>query len=246
MPAPTTSGPPPATDLSDAEFDRLADALADAPAPTEPLDAVSLDGYLCGVLVQPRLLALAEWLPWALDAEGRDTDPAWRASVEPLVLRRHAALNRAMVEDGAFAPLLLGFDAEHPPAVSEYEPLAVLPPVSQVLAPWVAGFAQAEARFGGLQALDDDEVRAALARVWQHLPPAEPGSAPMPAVVGGDPMAGLEAAVDAVVDTVVELSDRTHDARYHVETVRRADPKVGRNDPCPCGSGRKFKRCHGS
>lgn len=28
-------------------------------------------------------------------------------------------------------------------------------------------------------------------------------------------------------------------------SVRRASPKVGRNDPCPCGSGRKFKRCHG-
>ena len=25
----------------------------------------------------------------------------------------------------------------------------------------------------------------------------------------------------------------------------RVDPKVGRNDPCPCGSGKKFKRCHG-
>ena len=25
----------------------------------------------------------------------------------------------------------------------------------------------------------------------------------------------------------------------------RRDPKIGRNDPCPCGSGRKFKRCHG-
>jgi preprotein translocase subunit SecA len=23
-------------------------------------------------------------------------------------------------------------------------------------------------------------------------------------------------------------------------------PKVGRNDPCPCGSGKKFKKCHGS
>ena len=23
-------------------------------------------------------------------------------------------------------------------------------------------------------------------------------------------------------------------------------PKVGRNDPCPCGSGRKFKKCHGA
>ena len=30
-----------------------------------------------------------------------------------------------------------------------------------------------------------------------------------------------------------------------VETVRRDSPKVGRNDPCPCGSGRKFKKCCG-
>jgi SEC-C motif domain protein len=26
----------------------------------------------------------------------------------------------------------------------------------------------------------------------------------------------------------------------------RAEPKAGRNDPCPCGSGKKFKRCHGA
>ena len=30
-----------------------------------------------------------------------------------------------------------------------------------------------------------------------------------------------------------------------VETFRREAPKVGRNDPCPCGSGRKFKKCCG-
>ncbi len=29
-------------------------------------------------------------------------------------------------------------------------------------------------------------------------------------------------------------------------TVRRTQPKVGRNDPCPCGSGKKYKRCHGA
>ena len=29
------------------------------------------------------------------------------------------------------------------------------------------------------------------------------------------------------------------------ETVVREGPKVGRNDPCPCGSGKKFKKCHG-
>lgn len=28
-------------------------------------------------------------------------------------------------------------------------------------------------------------------------------------------------------------------------TVRRTIPKVGRNDPCPCGSGKKYKQCHG-
>ena len=30
-----------------------------------------------------------------------------------------------------------------------------------------------------------------------------------------------------------------------VETVRRTEKKVGRNDPCPCGSGKKYKHCHG-
>ena len=26
----------------------------------------------------------------------------------------------------------------------------------------------------------------------------------------------------------------------------RQEPKVGRNDPCPCGSGKKYKKCHGA
>jgi len=30
------------------------------------------------------------------------------------------------------------------------------------------------------------------------------------------------------------------------ETVVRSQPKVGRNDPCPCGSGKKYKKCHGA
>jgi preprotein translocase subunit SecA len=29
-------------------------------------------------------------------------------------------------------------------------------------------------------------------------------------------------------------------------TVVREAPKVGRNDPCPCGSGQKYKKCHGA
>jgi preprotein translocase subunit SecA len=37
--------------------------------------------------------------------------------------------------------------------------------------------------------------------------------------------------------------DCDHGARR--EPVR-SGPKVGRNEPCPCGSGKKFKRCHGA
>jgi preprotein translocase subunit SecA len=31
-----------------------------------------------------------------------------------------------------------------------------------------------------------------------------------------------------------------------IETVRREEPKIGRNDPCWCGSGKKYKKCHGA
>jgi preprotein translocase subunit SecA len=34
-------------------------------------------------------------------------------------------------------------------------------------------------------------------------------------------------------------------AQEHPGTLRNAAPKVGRNDPCPCGSGKKYKQCHG-
>jgi preprotein translocase subunit SecA len=35
------------------------------------------------------------------------------------------------------------------------------------------------------------------------------------------------------------------DGEARAEPVRRDRPKVGRNDPCPCGSGKKYKKCHG-
>jgi len=38
---------------------------------------------------------------------------------------------------------------------------------------------------------------------------------------------------------------KAQNVEQKVETIRREAPKVGRNDPCPCGSGKKFKQCHG-
>jgi SEC-C motif-containing protein len=48
-------------------------------------------------------------------------------------------------------------------------------------------------------------------------------------------------------------SFKKHDGRWYfvdgVEVkgppIKRTEPRVGRNDPCPCGSGKKYKKCHG-
>jgi preprotein translocase subunit SecA len=41
------------------------------------------------------------------------------------------------------------------------------------------------------------------------------------------------------------LSPATSNESMGGQTIVNAMPKVGRNDPCPCGSGKKFKQCHG-
>ncbi len=43
--------------------------------------------------------------------------------------------------------------------------------------------------------------------------------------------------------------DDDHGHAHHhapAEPYRREAPKLGRNDPCFCGSGRKYKKCHGT
>ena len=68
----------------------------------------------------------------------------------------------------------------------------------------------------------------------------------------------LHAAWDALCAThrtVIWLGDRRQRLRevgpeilrrWRERNARRVAPAVGRNDPCPCGSGRKFKKCHGA
>ncbi len=48
-----------------------------------------------------------------------------------------------------------------------------------------------------------------------------------------------------VKDAVNDPAHRVHLLLQegHMGTIRRDQPRTGRNDPCPCGSSRKFKRC---
>ncbi len=53
-------------------------------------------------------------------------------------------------------------------------------------------------------------------------------------------------AADSMDDSVMAMYSYWLDKRISHPPIRRDGPKVGRNDPCPCGSGRKYKSCHGS
>ena len=258
MPVSTPFPPPPkltaSQDLTDEEFAELDDLLTATPEPLSPCDAVMLDGFLCCVLVQPLMLEPETWMPHIFDFDGEllpdDVDRVWLTRTKALILRRYHALNHAMVEDGWFNPLILEFDEEHPrvmPPEGESDPLAGLSDISQALMPWVAGFHHASTCFPDLEEMIDDSVTLALARLYRHLPPETDEDRALIATLDIEhPLADLEATIEDLVVTVADLSDLTRESRYRVETFIREVPKVGRNEACPCGSGKKFKSCHGA
>jgi uncharacterized protein len=113
--------------------------------------------------------------------------------------------------------------------------------------PWVAGFQHATLCFPDLAEMPDDAVMAALARLYRHLPAETDEEREVVATLDRErPLPTLDDAIEDLVVTVADLCDLTQDLRYKVDTVRRDTPKVGRNEPCPCGSGKKFKLCHGA
>ncbi len=70
----------------------------------------------------------------------------------------------------------------------------------------------------------------------EHSPTAPTASGPVPGRHPAHAMAGGEAASNG---------DGEGDVKLELAPVRREMPKVGRNEPCPCGSGKKYKNCCG-
>ncbi|MSU54088.1 MAG: preprotein translocase subunit SecA, partial [Opitutaceae bacterium] len=82
-----------------------------------------------------------------------------------------------------------------------------------------------------------ENMLSLLSRTARAVGPTDAPAAPRlqtnTTVTGG----GTAAAPEAAPEPEVQLPKIT---------IRRDAPKVGRNDPCPCGSGKKFKNCHGA
>ena len=58
-------------------------------------------------------------------------------------------------------------------------------------------------------------------------------------------MSDIKAEHESVIDNNQRHDEGEQEEAPKVQQVRREGPKVKRNDPCPCGSGKKYKQCHG-
>ena len=55
----------------------------------------------------------------------------------------------------------------------------------------------------------------------------------------------MEAEMKMVHADSAQLTSGNEEPEKDENTFVRQDKKVGRNEPCPCGSGKKYKQCHG-
>jgi uncharacterized protein len=187
---------PPALDDTDiAALQALLDAV---PADFEALDLCALDGFLCGVLLQPAAVAPARWLPYVADVDGRALPAGVDAGpLHALVLRRHAELAQAIAARDWFDPWVFQLEDETTPA--------------QTVLPWVAGFAAALDLFPALAELGDAALVEPLALMYRHFEPGDlDDAAAMQALIDTlEPPADTAEAVQDIVRSLMLIADVT-------------------------------------
>ena len=185
--------------LSERELGQLQDLLDAVPAPLEPLDLPALDGYLCGVLVQPGRIAPARSLAHVADADARPMPPGHDAApLLALVKRRHAELEAAIGQRRWFDPWVFEVDAaEHPD------------PVRAAVFPWVAGVAAAFELFPGTMQLPPEATLEPLALLYQHVDAddLEDADELLAEIDSLEPPADLTEAVEQLVRAILLLAD---------------------------------------
>ena len=227
--------------LRDADLDRLAAFLASEASPDGAMNLAQLEGFLTAIVIGPNVVPPSAWLPWLWDAENGEDAPTFESMAQAqevlgLVMGFMNRIAEAFAHDpAAFRPLFLR-DARW--AADD----------------WCEGFLQATQTF-------DAE---AWARLWaadavQHPPGADHAGWVTPFIRLGDDegravtqkLGDAQRWIDALVPTLAALHGhwlaerRPALASAPRGPQRREAPKVGRNDPCPCGSGQKFKKCCG-
>ncbi len=186
--------------FSERDIDRLQALLDAVPAPFEPLDVVSLDGYLCGVLVQPEQVPTARWLAHVSDGDGRPLPRGYDAApLHTLVRRRHAELDAAITHRRWFDPWVF----ESLDGATEDDA------IREAVLPWVAGIAAAFELFPGVMRLPPEQTLEPLALLYRHLDPddLEDADELLAEIDTLEPAVDLADAVEGLVRATLLLAD---------------------------------------
>ena len=232
--------------LADEQLDRL-ETLLDDPALSEAMRLDEIQGYLCAALSGPQAIPEDDWLADVLGSEEALESEAGREAAS--LLRAFAVALEAELVAGEPPVLLLYPKNDDEDSPSDYLPWcqAYLAGVDAAEEDWFEALGEEDAE-------DDEEIRDEITYLDERLFPfmVLTGEAESAAREHGEEWPEDEELDQVNNECEEDLPQAVTDiyrfwlAKRGNQTIRRDEPKVGRNDPCPCGSGKKYTLCCGA
>ena len=229
--------------LTEAQFQRL-EELLDEPVLDQAMRLDEAQGYLCAALSGPQPVSETDWLSQVLGSVDAGSSETGREAAD--LLRLLAARLQTELASGEPPLLVLYEQDDDENAGGAYVPWcqAYLHGIDNAPQDW----------FETLGADDDKEDSEEIAYLDEQLFPLFmlTGDAEAAAIAAGEDwfsgreLERLREECEENLPQAVSNIYRFWIAHRSIRTVRHEQAKVGRNVPCPCGSGKKFKRCCGA
>jgi uncharacterized protein len=220
--------------LSEVELERLA-AFLSGLKNKNALSLEGLDGFFCALVAGPDLVAPSEYLPVVWGGELPDEnafESEEAASALIMLLMRHwNAIIAEFETDGVYQPLFDDPDERGVPGRR-----------------WAQGFMRGvELRRRSWAGIFNEETEGLTMVIPIVAGEADPGfpKEAMTAEKTQETAVYMAAGASRAYRYFSERRRSSARVAREEKTYRRVEPKVGRNEPCPCGSGKKFKQCCG-
>jgi len=192
------------------------------------LDVSELDGLLTAVVSGPVVVPPSRWIP----AIWGDFQPIWESeqefqSVLSLFMRHMNSITSLLMDQG-----------------DDFEPIfherAVEDKTYTIVDEWCEGYMRGVALAAGAWDQDSMEMKILLAPIAAFT---EEQNFYAHDQCNAQESENLRKAIAPNVREIHAYWLKRRAEYAPMRTVKRNEPKTGRNDPCPCGSGKKFKKC---